>query len=100
MKDFNSFGVYRKRGKIHWAKLLRYSWFSRVPRKFFREYKYLSLIILNNEYLWPRQHENISVKTSMALKPRIFSPANLSSSTVIAHCFLIKEMIDVFGQQL
>ena len=28
--------------------------------------------------LWPRQRENISVKTLMVLKPRIFSPANLS----------------------
>ena len=30
--------TYRKRGKIRWAKLLRFSRFSRVPRKFFREY--------------------------------------------------------------
>jgi len=29
---------YRKRGKIHWAKLLRFSRFWRGPRKFFREY--------------------------------------------------------------
>ena len=33
--------------------------------------------------LWPRQCENISAKASMALKPRIFSPANLSPSTVV-----------------
>ena len=32
--------------------------------------------------LWPRQHENIFAKTSMALKPQIFSPANLFPSTV------------------
>ena len=38
--------------------------------------------VLNNEHLWPRQCESISMKTSMALKPRIFSPANLSPSTV------------------
>ena len=42
---------YRKRGKINWAKLSRFSWFSGVPRKFFCECKCLSLIILNNEYL-------------------------------------------------
>ena len=36
--------------------------FSGVPRKFFREYKCFSLIILSNEYLWPRQHKNISAK--------------------------------------
>ena len=73
---------YRKWGKICWAKLSRFLWFSGVPQKFFCEYKCLSLIVLNNEHLWPRQHESISVKTSMALKPRIFSPANLSLSTV------------------
>ena len=50
--------------------------------------KCLSLIILNNEYLWPRQRENISVKTSMAFKLRIFSPANLSPSTVHAMMLL------------
>ena len=70
--------TYRKQGKICWAKLLHFSFFLGVTRKFFREYKHLSLIVLNNEHLWPRQHESISVKTLMALKPPIFSPANLS----------------------
>ena len=42
---------YCKRGKICWAKLLRFSRFSGVPRKFLHEYRCLSLIILNNEYL-------------------------------------------------
>ena len=42
---------YRKRGKIRWAKISQFSQFLGAPRKFFREYKYLSLIILNNEYL-------------------------------------------------
>ena len=51
-------------------------------RESFREYKYLSLIVLNNEHLWPRQCESISVKTSMGLKPRIFSPANFSPSAI------------------
>ena len=41
---------YHKRGKIHWAKLLHFSRFSGVPQKFYREYKCLSLTILNNEY--------------------------------------------------
>ena len=68
---------HRKQGKIRWAKLSRFPRFSGVPRKFFRGYKRLSLIILNNEYLWPRQRKSISVKTSMAFKPRIFSPVNL-----------------------
>ena len=31
--------------------------------------KHLPLIVLNNEHLWPRECESISVKTSMALKP-------------------------------
>ena len=47
--------IYCKQGKIRWAKLLQFSRFSGVLRKFFREFKHLSLIILNNEYLWPRQ---------------------------------------------
>ena len=70
--------IYRKQGKIFWAKLLRFSWFLGVTRKFFCEYKCLSLIVLNNEHLWPRQPESISVKTLMALKLQIFSLANLS----------------------
>ena len=41
--------IYHKWGKIRWAKLLRFSWFSGVPQKFFHEYKCLSLIVLNNE---------------------------------------------------
>ena len=43
--------MYCKRVKIRWAKLSCFSWFSGVPRKFSRDYKCLSLIILNNEYL-------------------------------------------------
>ena len=74
--------VYRKQGKIHWAKLLHFSQFSGVPRKYFHEYKRLSLIVLNNEYLWIRQRKSISVKTSMALKPWKFSPVNLFPSMV------------------
>ena len=59
----------RKRGKIYWAKLLLFSRFSRVPCKFFYEYKRLSLIILNSQHFWPRKHESISAKTSIGLKP-------------------------------
>ena len=51
--------------------------FSGVPWKFFCEYKHLSLIVLNNEHLWPKQCESISMKTSMALKPWAFISANL-----------------------
>ena len=43
--------AYRKWGEIHWAKLSRFSRFSVVLRKFSSEYKCLSLVILNNEYL-------------------------------------------------
>ena len=64
------------------AKLSRFSRFSRVPWKFSCEYKHLSLITLNNEHFWPTQHKSISVKTLMGLKPWMFSPANLSMSTV------------------
>ena len=46
----DEFSVYRKQGKIRWAKLLRFSWFSEILQTFFCEYKCLSLIILNNEY--------------------------------------------------
>ena len=42
--------LYCEHGKIRWAKLLGFSRLSGVPQKFFREYKCLSLIILNNEY--------------------------------------------------
>ena len=78
---------YRKREKIRWAKLSHFSRFSGVPRKFSHEYKCFSLIVLNNEHLWPRQCKSISVKTLMALKPRIFSLVNLSPSMVDLHLF-------------
>ena len=82
--------TYCKRGKIRWAKLSRFSRFSRVPRKFFRECKCLPLIILNNKYL--RQRKSISAKTLMKLKPWTFSPANLSTSTVVVRwwCFIFR----------
>ena len=73
---------YCKRRKIHWAKHSRFSRFSRVLQKFFREYKCFSLIILNNKHFQPRQRESISKKTSMGLKTQTFSPVNLSPSTV------------------
>ena len=71
--------IYRKQEKICWAKLLCFSWFLGVTQKCFCECKCLSLIVLSNEHLRPRQHESMSVKTLMALKPQIFSPANLSN---------------------
>ena len=73
---------YRKWGKIRWAKLSHFSRFSGVSWKFFCEYKHFSLIVLNNEHLWPRQCGNISMKTLMMLNLWIFSPANLSLSTI------------------
>ena len=60
--------LYCKWGKICWAKLSHFLQFSGVQQKIFREYKCLSLIILNNEYLWPSQRKNISAKTLIALK--------------------------------
>ena len=51
----------------------------RVPWKFFREYKHLSVIILNNKHFWPRKCNSISTTTSMGLKPPIFSLVNLQS---------------------
>ena len=80
--------IYRKHGKISWAKLSHFSRFSGASLKFFCEYMCCSLIVLNNEYLWPRQRESISVKTLIALKPQIFSPANLSPSTVNYTCVI------------
>ena len=73
------------------AKLSWFSRFSGVLQKFFREFKYLSLIVLNNEHLRQREHESISVKTSMAPKPQIFSPANLSPSMGILVVEIKKE---------
>ena len=83
-----------------------FSRLSGVPRKFFHEYKHLSLIVLNKEHLWPRQRKSISVKTSMALKPWIFSSANLypsiwyvhivnSQSTLNSHDLAIMSTFDI-----
>ena len=74
--------MYRKQGTTRRAKLSCFSRFSEVPQKFFHEYKHLSLIILNNEYLWQRQRESISMKSLIGVKQQTFSPANLSLSTV------------------
>ena len=65
--------------------------FSGVPWKFFCEYKHLSLIVLNNEHLWPKQCESISMKTLMALKSWVFISANLSPSTVVSKLQLALE---------
>ena len=74
---------YHKWGKIRWAKLSHFYGFQEYRKSFSVNInKYLSLIVLNNKHLWPRQRESISVKTLMALKLQIFSPANLSLSTV------------------
>ena len=69
-------------GKDLQGETFTFSWFSRVLRKLFLEYKCLSLFILHNEYLWPRQYKNIFAKTLMVLKPQIFRPVNLSLSMV------------------
>ena len=80
---------YSKQEKIRWVKLSRFSRFSGVPQMFFCEYKCLSLFILNNEYWWLNYCKDISTKTLMALKPRIFTPANLSLSMVVKHWYYI-----------
>ena len=38
---------------------------------------------VSNKHWWPMHCENISVKNFIGLKPRMFSPANLSTSMVI-----------------
>ena len=87
--------LYRKRRKIRWAKLSHFSQFLRVLRKFSCEYKCLSLIILNKKHFWPRQHKCISMNTSMELKPRTYSPANLSLSTVVVFFYLWMKFLKV-----
>ena len=85
--------IYRKREKIRWAKYSHFSRFSRVPRKFYHEYKCLSIIVLNNKHFSPGQRENISAKTSIGLKTRMFSPANLSPSMILLTA-VVTEILD------
>ena len=72
---------------------------STANSKFSREYKCLTLIIVNNKHFWPRQRESISAKTSVRLKTWTFSPANLSpsmviptSDSVLAHYFILAKV--------
>ena len=46
-------------------------------------YLWIYMHLFYNKHFWPKQHKNISVKTSMGLKLRIFSPANISMYTVV-----------------
>ena len=72
--------MYCIRGKTHWAKLPQFSWFSRVLRKFFRDYKCFSFIIVKtsmNKHFCPRKHESIYINNSMGLKLRTSRPVNL-----------------------
>ena len=71
--------IHCKHGKIHSAGL---SQFSRVSLKFFHGYKHHSLIILNNKQSWLKKYESSSTENSMGLKPWMFTPANISISTV------------------
>ena len=48
--------------------------------------------------LWPRQRNNISAKTSMALKPQIFSPVNLSPSVVCSGLRMASLFVDMISQ--
>ena len=93
MKSLECWLIYRKRGKIRWAKHSHFSWFSRVPWKFSRAYKCLSIIVLNNKHFSPGQCENISAKTSIGLKTWTFSPANLSPSTLLLTA-VVTEILD------
>ena len=68
---FYTIAIYRKQGKIRWAKLPWFSWFLRVLQKFSHEY-------LNNKHRWPRHRENIPVKNFTGLKPQMFSSVNIS----------------------
>ena len=86
---------YCKWEKNCWLNFFAFFMVLRSTAKVFRKYKCLSLTVLNNEYLWPRQCKTISVKTLMALKLEIFSPANLSLSTVWHHfnqIFMVSKM--------
>ena len=42
---------------------------------------------LNNRHFWPKKCKNISMKTSVVLKPWTFSSVNLSTSTVSMYWF-------------
>ena len=69
--------VYRKRGKICWAKLSRFSQFSRAPRKFPRESLYKLRIMALFKCCNVRHRESIPVKTALggiceSLAQRIF----------------------------
>ena len=75
-----NFDEYRKRGKICWAILSRFSWFLSLPWKFFREF-------LGNEHWWPMHRESVFTKNFIGLKPRMFSP---SMSTVL--------ILQIFGR--
>ena len=49
--------------------------------------------------LWPKQRENNSAKSSVALKPRIFSPANLSPSMVPVCTVGVNVKVIIFNWQ-
>ena len=84
--------MYRKQGKIHRVKLLHFSRFSGVPWNFSCEYKHLSLIVLNNEHLLPRQHGSISMKTLMALKKCLLYGLTISTPPPLCNISRITSM--------
>ena len=53
---------------------------------------------LNNKHCWPRYRDNIPVKNFIGLKPRMFSPVNLSPFTVIANqaCYGFQHVLSYF----
>ena len=61
---------------IRWAKLSR---FLNLPQKFSHLY---IMRHVSNEHCWPMHHESISAKNFIGLKLRMFSPVNISTSTV------------------
>ena len=81
------YSIYRKRGKIHWAKLSRFSRFSRVPRKFFREYLFKCIMPLFMCFK-RKAHESFPVKNFIERNPRKFSPANLSPFMVYLRSYV------------
>ena len=72
--------IYRKWGKIRWAKLSHFSQFSRVPQKFYREYLFI-LYKLHIMALFKcfniRHRESFLVKNFIGWSLLKFSPANL-----------------------
>ena len=70
--------LYRKRGKIRWAKLSHFSRFSRAPQKFSCESLYKLRIMALLKCCNVRHRKSFPVKNYIRWNPQKFSPVNLS----------------------